>query len=304
MYSLSTCWNSARHTDGRAMLQEVHDLGFQWAELGHGTRISLLPGILEAVESGLIRISTLHNFCPLPIGVTHAAPNLFQFSSDDPRERDNAVRHTIKTLDFATRMRASLVVLHLGSIGIKDASDRLVELVRKGQKDTPRYEKLCGEILEKREAKKQRYLDNAYHCLERLVPEAESRGLKLGIENRDGLNELPLESDLLLLFREFTSPCVRYWHDTGHAQVKENLGFIQHVMHLETYADRLGGFHIHDVKYPDRDHQPPGEGMIDYAALKPWVKRDAIKVFEFSPSTTVEEARTGVEHLKSIWGDE
>ena len=81
---LSTCWNSHRHTDGRAMLREIRDLGFQYAELSHGTRISLLPGILEAVDAGEIRISSLHNFCPLPMGVTYAAPNLYQFSAERP----------------------------------------------------------------------------------------------------------------------------------------------------------------------------------------------------------------------------
>jgi len=30
------------------MLSEIRDLGFEYAELSHGTRISLLPGILEA----------------------------------------------------------------------------------------------------------------------------------------------------------------------------------------------------------------------------------------------------------------
>ena len=28
MYSFSTRWNSGRHTDGRAMLHEIRDLGF------------------------------------------------------------------------------------------------------------------------------------------------------------------------------------------------------------------------------------------------------------------------------------
>ena len=31
--------------------------------------------------------------------------------------------------------------------------------------------------------------------------------------------------------------------------------------------------------------------MIDFAALKPWVKPEHIKVFEFSPRLTEEEAR-------------
>ena len=63
------------------MLREIRDLGFQYAELSHGIRVSLVPGIIAAVEEGVIRISTLHNFCPLPMGVNHPAPNLFKFSA-------------------------------------------------------------------------------------------------------------------------------------------------------------------------------------------------------------------------------
>jgi sugar phosphate isomerase/epimerase len=304
MYSLSTCWNSHRHTDGRAMLQEARDMGFDHVELGHGTRISLLPGILDACQAGLVGISSLHNFCPLPMGVTQAAPNIFQFSSENPRERDNAFRHTIKTLDFAVRVGAGLVVLHLGSIPLRDYEDRLKDLLKSGQRNSPRYDRLCGEIMEKREARKEPFLTHACDTLRRLVPEARDRGLRLGIENRDGLAELPFESDLTFFFREFPDSTVCYWHDTGHAQVKENMGFIYHAMHLETYAERLGGFHAHDVEFPARDHRPPGQGTLDFAALKPWVRADLPKVFEFSPSLTAEEVRGGVAHLKSIWGPE
>lgn len=286
------------------MLQEVRDQGFEWAELSHGTRISLLPGILDAVDSGLIRISTLHNFCPLPMGVTQAAPNVFQFSSDNPRERENAFRYTIKTLDFAVRVKATLVVLHMGSIDMKEYTDRLLDMVGDGQKDAPRYQQVCEEASLKREQRKERYVTNAYETLHRIEKEAAARGLKLGIENREALEEIPLESDLFLFFREFTNPAVCYWHDTGHAQIKENLGFIQHAMHLESYADRLAGFHIHDVEFPGRDHRPPGKGMIDFAALKPWVKAEHLKVFELSPSLTADEVKEGVAHLKGIWGQE
>src|SRR3974377_1133552 len=100
MYSLSTCWNSHRHTDGRAMLREIRELGFEYAELSHGIRISLVPGILEAVVAGEMRISSLPNFRPLPIGVNNAAPNLYQFSAERERERELAVRFSVKTLEF------------------------------------------------------------------------------------------------------------------------------------------------------------------------------------------------------------
>src|SRR5689334_17695056 len=129
MYSFSTCWNSYRHTDGRAMLREIRDLGFEYAELSHGIRISLLPGILEAVSAGEIKISSLHNFCPLPLGVNHAASNIFQFSSKDQRERETAYKYTIKTFEAAARVNASLVVLHMGSIDMKDYGEKLEELM-------------------------------------------------------------------------------------------------------------------------------------------------------------------------------
>jgi len=39
------------------MLREMADLGFTHAELSHGIRITLVPGILKAVEEGTIELS-------------------------------------------------------------------------------------------------------------------------------------------------------------------------------------------------------------------------------------------------------
>ena len=91
------------------MLTEIRELGFEYAELSHGTRISLLPGILQAVETGEIKISSLHNFCPLPLGVNNAAPNLYEFSDERARQRELAIKHTLKTFEFAERVKAPLV---------------------------------------------------------------------------------------------------------------------------------------------------------------------------------------------------
>lgn len=302
MYSLSTCWNSHRHTDGRALLREIRELGFEYAELSHGTRISLMPGILEAVDAGEIKISTLHNFCPLPMGVTGPAPNLYKFSAERPRERELAIKHTMKTLDFAVRVKAPLVVLHVGSIEMKDYTDKLLGMVERGERESPKYQKLCEEFTKKRELAKVKFFERTVETLKKLLPEAESRGLKLGIENRQALEELPVESDYHFLFRELNSPAAVYWHDTGHAQIKENLGFLHHAFHLESQRDKLAGFHIHDVQFPGRDHCAPGSGTIDFAALKPFVKPQHIKVFEFSPALTTEEVKVGVAHIKATWG--
>ena len=302
MYSFSTCWNSHRHTDGRAMLREIRELGFEHAELSHGTRVSLMPGILDAVAAGEIKISSLHNFCPLPMGVNNSAPNLYQFSDERPRERELALKHTLKTLEFAARLKAPLVVLHSGSIEMKNYTDKLLEMVGRGEKETPRYKKLCAELDKKRAASKDEYFGRVLELLKKILPIAEVHGVKLGIENRQALEELPVESDFQFLFHEIASPQLVYWHDTGHAQIKENLGFIRHATHLESLRDHLAGFHIHDVQFPGRDHCAPGSGTVDFAALKPMVKPEHIKVFEFGPAMTVEDAQRGVEHVKRIWG--
>jgi sugar phosphate isomerase/epimerase len=286
------------------MLHEIRELGFEWAELSHGIRVSLLPGILEAVDAGEIRISSLHNFCPLPMGVNHAAPNIYLFSSDDRREREYAWKHSVKTIETATRVGAEVVVLHLGAIDMKEYTDKLLEMVARGQKDTPKYADLVDTVVQKREEKKERYVQYSSEMLDRLSGFAEQNGIRLGVENRQALEEIPLDSDFELLLREFDRPSVGYWHDCGHAQIKENLGFIHHRDHLQTMSPRLFGFHVHDVAFPGQDHRPPGSGTIDFAALKPFVQPEHVKVFELSPSLSPEEVAQGIAHIYQVWGKE
>src|SRR5215510_2063460 len=114
--ALSSCWLSQRHQDGYAMLQEMAGLGFEWVELSHGIRITLVPGALRAIEEGVIKVASCHNFCPLPTGVQHAAPNLYMPTAADARERDQWLRHSKRTLDFAQQVGAKKVVLHLGRV--------------------------------------------------------------------------------------------------------------------------------------------------------------------------------------------
>jgi len=286
------------------MLEEIRSLGFDYAELSHGVRLSLIPGIFEAVEAGVIKISSLHNFCPLPMGVNTAAPNIFKFTSENARERENAVRHTLKTIETAERVKAPLVVLHMGAVEMKEYTDKLMDMVKDGKKDTPKYQKLFEEAEERRAVLSEKPMQYAYEILRKLIAEVEPRGIKLGIENREAVEEILFDNDYPFFLHEFQSPSVVYWHDTGHAQIKENLGFIDHAQHLKALQRRLYGFHIHDVEFPGRDHRAPGTGMIKFGELKPFVKPEHLKIFEFSPSLAVEEVKAGIAHIKSLWGDE
>jgi sugar phosphate isomerase/epimerase len=286
------------------MLREIRELGFEYAELSHGINMGLVPGVLEAVEAGDIHVSSVHNFCPLPLGVTRPSPNLYQCSSPSPREVDACWKHTMKTLEFAERVKARAVVLHLGSVEMRDYTGKLMALLEQGRQHDEKYQRLCMKAGEKREAKQGDYVQRSMEFLARLVPEAGRRGLALGLENRQAIEEIPWDAELPAWFERFHTSTVVYWHDCGHAQIKENLGFISQALQLETLHDRLGGLHIHDVKFPGEDHRAPGVGTVDFAALKPFVKAGHIKVFELSPRLPAEEVRRGVEYVRSLWEEE
>jgi sugar phosphate isomerase/epimerase len=285
------------------MLREIRSLGFEYAELSHGIRISLLPGIFEAVDAGEIKISSLHNFCPLPMGVNYAAPNIFKFTAYDQRERINAFKHSQKTLETAARLKARAVVLHMGCIDMGDPTDSLLDQVKDGDRDSDSYVRRCEAVLKKRERRKEEVQTLAFEILEKLADEAEKLGLVLGIENRESLKEIPFEADFPQWMEKFNRPGVGYWHDCGHAQIKENLGVLKHSLFLECMAPRLAGMHIHDVEPPGHDHRPPGAGMIDFAALKPMIKPETIKVFELSPHLKTEEVQQGVQFIYKVWGE-
>lgn len=302
MYSFSTCWNADRHTDGREMLREIRKLGFEYAELSHNTRISLVPGIIEAVESGEIKISSLHNFCPLPIGTDPAAPDTFKLSDARAQYRALAIQHTKKTIELAARLKARAVVLHLGSLNMKDYTSRLVKLAGRGLRGTRQFVCLCTEAHRVLHTKTAPAMQRVCESIKELLKHAATLGVRLVAENRESLELLPIDSDLPELFQMF--PDLGYWHDTGHAQIKENIGFVHNAYQLELLKQQLVGMHIHDVEFPARDHRQPGTGTVDFAALKPAVAPQVIKVFEFSPTLTPDEVKAGIAHVKSVFGPE
>jgi sugar phosphate isomerase/epimerase len=152
MISFSTCWNSGRHKNGEEMLKEIRDeLGFTRIELGHGIRISLMPGIQKMFEAGEVTFSSLHNFCPLPVEVMHASPDCYKFSALRPQERERAVKQTFQTIDFAERLGAPFVVLHCGEVPMNPITDELIALAKNGQLLTREYVRRKVDAVKKRE---------------------------------------------------------------------------------------------------------------------------------------------------------
>ena len=86
------------------MLEEIRELGFKFTELSHGVPAYLVEGILRALKEDMIRVSSVHNFCPLPVMAQGAAPNLFQPSAKKGIEQRSWLRYSRQTLDFAKRV--------------------------------------------------------------------------------------------------------------------------------------------------------------------------------------------------------
>jgi len=288
------------------MLKEMADLGFEWAELSHGIRITLVPGILKAVEEGVIKISSCHNFCPLPAGVTHAAPNLYVPSATDDREREQWLRHSRRTIDFARQVKAKKVVLHLGAVAFFWANPgrKLEEYVASHvgadlSKDSS-YQKALGKSLSKMKERMPPYWENTKQGLLTLLPYAVEKGVKLGFENRERFDELPLDADHPDLITAMATPegC-GYWHDTGHAQIKQEMCLINHREHLEKNAPNAIGFHLHDVKDGD-DHQAIGSGHIDFEMISSFWRPEHTLVIELSPRLTVDEVRTSKKRVDEL----
>src|SRR6266446_10177063 len=158
MIAFSTCWNSGRHTSGEEMLREIQALGFNLIELGHGIRISLMPGIQKMFDAGEVRFSSLHNFCPLPVEVMSASPDCYEFSAIYPQERERAIKQTFQTIDFAVRLGAPFVVLHLGAVNMKPITDPLIELAKAGKYLSRKYVRLKLRAVQKREGIAATYL--------------------------------------------------------------------------------------------------------------------------------------------------
>jgi len=284
------------------MLREIVDLGFDRAELSHGIRISLMPGIQQMYDTGKIKFTSLHNFCPLPVEVLGASPDCYQFSSAYPKERERAVKQTFQTIDFAERLGAPFVVTHLGEVVMKPVTDPLIKLAKNGKLLSRQYVRRKIRAVQTREATAPSYLARAKDCLRRILDYAASKNVKIGVEGRRGYEEIPSERELPALLEEMNSSQLGYWHDFGHIQIKENLSFLNHEEWLKTIGPRTLGCHVQDCVWPAQDHQPPFSGDVDLTKLVPLLPRDCALVWEISPRKSAEEIQRSVETWKEHFG--
>jgi len=286
------------------MLREIKtELGFDSIELGHGTRLSLVPGIQKMFDSGQVRFTSLHNFCPLPVEVMVASPDCYQLSAVSPEERERAVKQTFQTIDFAERLGAPFVVLHLGEVKMRPITDRLIKMTKTGKHLSRAYIRAKIKAVETRERRAPAHLQRVRDCLRRIVEHAASKDVRIALESRRGYEEIPNERELPSLLDELNSRQVGYWHDFGHSQIKENLGFTDHAEWLGAVGSRAFGCHVQDCVWPAKDHEAPFTGGIDFDKLVPLLPTNCLFVWEMSPNKTADAIRQSIRIWKEHFGE-
>ncbi|MGB0991568.1 MAG: sugar phosphate isomerase/epimerase family protein [Akkermansiaceae bacterium] len=287
MLSFSSCWNNARHSCGEEMIDEILELGFDTIELSHGMTITKLPGIKKAYQAGKFRCSGVHNYFPSPVEVMIDAPDAYEFTSHREFDRQRAMEMTLKTMELAAEFNAGYIVMHMGSVPMpsKKWTKRLTAMVKDGDQLTPEYAKAKLDFVRKREKIAPLYYQRAIDTLETLVEKAEELQIPLAVESRSRFEDVPSESEMILLQDHFKdNPWVGYWHDFGHVQLKNNIGLLEHDQWLGKMAPHLIGCHVHDVYWPERDHRVPLTGELDFKKLLRHVTPTKPLVWELSPT--------------------
>ncbi len=299
--ALSTRWNAGRHHAGEALIEEILALGFGAVELGYDLRAELIPGVKKMVEAHAVRVDSVHNFCPVPVGAPRPHPELYTPAATDRREREYAVVHISRTLRFAAEVGAKVVVLHSGNVDLPRFSFDLLRLAARGEQFGEVYEALKLKAQVARDKKAPRQLDYLRASLQQLLPVVRETGVRLALENLPTWESIPSELEAEQLMKQFHADGISLWWDIGHAQVRENLGFINAARWLRRLTPYIAGMHIHDVAAPGQDHLMPPRGQIDFPALADFAGKDMVRVLEPAPDTEADHILAAIAHLRTAW---
>ena len=308
-FSLSTNWFASRSMPAGDMARAALEMGFDALELGYRLTEAQGKEIARWVDIGDIAAPSVHAYCPEPAGVPSGHPELFLLASTDPDESALALAFLKRTLEFAQRVNARAIVLHTGRVKhrwihsseLLERAERLAEFGVDPMLDfSYRWRAKLNAWQRSRLATK--HIVALNRQLDAVLPLCEKAGVMLCMENLPSSEAIPSDREAASIIAARGSRFLRYWHDIGHAEIQARMRWTPDA--VETALRLLpmtAGVHIHDVKHFSNDHQPPGQGQINFKELSAYGAADVIRVLEPGPDISARDVREGLAFIKKCW---
>jgi sugar phosphate isomerase/epimerase len=266
--ALSTMFaQQERFADGAEFARFAQAAGYQAIEISHSTPIDKMEQIRLA---GVLPINSVHQPAPWIRRENGRGNSSANLAAIDEVERRAAIEYTRLSIEWAGKVGARRVVVHLGQVSTvhEQFEDELAmrKLFDAGDPDEGEMSRLRDAARARRDAEAEPFLAAARRSLDELVRMAEPFGVTIGLENRYHFHEIPGPDEYARMFEGYTIEQVGYWHDTGHAEVLHRLGFIDREVWLNKWSSRLVGAHLHDVQGIG-DHRAPGDGDVDWGYI-------------------------------------
>lgn len=255
---------------------KARKLGFTHVE----PNSSVSPALLNELLKTGVPISSIHSPCPAVSSSRGIPVSSLSLSSLDMSQRMEAVGFTRKTVDLAASVKATAIVLHMGEVPVDlSLRDRLYKLHDEGCAQTGEYRRAREDLVRQRISLAHLYVDAARDSLQVLGKYGQEKGIMLGLETRFHFNEIPNMDEMTDLLDYVPAQAAGYWHDAGHAEVQQQLGFSLHEEWLSRFEDRMVGIHLHDIR-GIADHHAPGEGNMNWEMIARYLPQGIVKVCE------------------------
>ena len=260
LISLSTMWAKGRFGNMTEFVTKAKGLGFTHVEVN----ASVSPlALIELIKTS-VPISSIHSPCPAVLSSKGIPVANLSLSSTEKSERRETVNFTKKTIDLASTIGAKAVIIHAGEVPINlGLEDKLRQLYKQHLAQTKEYSRVKEQLVYQRVSKVSPFLEAARESLAELSRYSQGKGITLGLETRFYFHEIPNIDEMEELLKETKGRWVGYWHDVGHAEVQQRLGFASHEEWLSRFKNRMIGVHLHDV-LGISDHRPPGKGDVNW----------------------------------------
>lgn len=292
--ALSTMWHVDQPVPFNDAFNIARNAGISRFELNHQVTQQHLAGWNRDQDY----VSTVHDPCPAPDGLNTLKKNDILVSSLDETRRRQAVEMVKRTIDLAISLGSRSIVLHTGSIQCDRSRDRrLRQMYENGLYGTVEYATLRDELMAHRAQYAPAHLDAVKKSVQEIIDFTRGSGVSIGVENRYRYYDLPIPEEMGQILALSGESFFGFQLDCGHAYALEALGLCEKDVWLQQFSARMVGVHLHDV-IGLTDHQVPGKGGVDFAAIAGYLPAHCQKTLEITPAASAAEITACMAYLE------